>query len=82
MDNVQNNIEPKAVGLVHEILEIIWSTIAAGSGKEAGHMIPKAAVISMLHDCHQFNTVVAKVFDSREQVVSKVSITGNFCLGR
>ena len=40
MENVQNNIEPKAVGLVHEILEIIWSTIAAGNSKEAGHVIP------------------------------------------
>ena len=74
MYNVENHIEPKTVSLVHEILELIWCPVATGSSKEAGHMIPKTAVVSMFHDCHQFNAVVAKVFDSREQVIGKVGV--------
>ena len=48
VDNVQNHIEPKAVSLVHQILELVRCPIATGRGKEAGHMIPKAAVVGVL----------------------------------
>ena len=82
MYNVENHIEPKTVSLVHEILELIWCPVATGGSKEAGHMIPKTAVVSMFHDCHQFNAVVAKVFGSREQVIGKVGVAGNFSLER
>ena len=78
--NVKNDIETKTVCLVHKILELVWRPVY--SSKEAGHMISKTDIVSMLHDCHQFNTVVAKVFDTKEHVISKVGIAGNLGFGR
>ena len=82
--NVKNDIETKTVCLIHKILELVWHPVATGGSKEAGHMISKTTIVSMLHDCHQFNTstVVAKVFDTREHVISKVGIAGNLGFGR
>ena len=77
MHNVENHIESETVCLIDEVLELVWGPVATGGGKEAGHMITKTAVVGMLHDCHQFNTVVAEVLDAREQVISKVDVTGH-----
>ena len=82
MYNVENHIEPKTVCLIDKVLELVWGPVATGCGKEAGHMITKTAVVGMLHDCHQFNTVVAEVFDAREQVISKVDVTGHLSFWR
>ena len=80
--HVQHHEEPHPVRAVHEILEVVWGTIATGGGKEASHVVPKAAVVGVLHDGHELHTGVAQVLDVREHVVREVAVRGDLGLVR
>ena len=70
------------MSFVDKILEFVRGTIPARNGKEASHMVPKAAVVSMFHDGHQLYTVVAEIFDTWKHIISEICVTGHFSFGR
>ena len=81
VDNVKDHKEAEAVRLVDEVLEVVGRSIAARRCKEAGHVVAKTAIVSMLHDSHKLDTGVAEVADVREDVVGKIPVGRNLGLG-
>ena len=72
--HVQQHRDAHAVGLVHEVFEILGVPEAAGGGKEVRHLIAEGAVIRVLHDRHELHGVVPEVLHPRQHVVGKLPV--------
>lgn len=70
------------MGSIDELLEVVWRSVAATRSEKAVDLVPKACVISMLHDGHQLNDVVSKIFYPGKDVLCKFLVGGHLGLWR
>jgi hypothetical protein len=43
-------------------------TVSTAGGKEAGNLVAKGSIVSVLHDSHQLDSVVAQLLDTGQHV--------------
>ena len=80
MDNVNNYSETQLVSGVNKSLELIRSTLTRRRCKVSCNVITKWAIIGMLLNGHNLNTVVSVCFYSRKDVVRKFFVWRNFLI--
>ena len=62
---------------IYKVLKIIWCTLSWRCCKKVCDVVAKAAVVSMLLDCHQLDTIVSQFDNSRQDLVGKFPVLGN-----
>ena len=82
VNDVEHDEEAERVGLVDHVLEVVGRAVATGSREEAGHLVPEAGVVSVLHDGHDLDGVVSQFDDPREDVVGKVEVRVDLAVER
>ena len=65
---------------IYQIFKVLGGPRSVRNGEEVSHMIPKTAVVRMLHYCHKLDSCKASSFNSWNYMVCKLSISRNFLL--
>ena len=78
VNNIQQDTNAHAVGLVDEIHQIFRCAESAGGGVETADLVAEGTVEGVLHNCHQLDGVVAKILHMGQNVIGKLTIGGNF----
>jgi len=63
VDDVKEYDDAHAMRSVNELLEVLRRAISTARREEVVDLIPKTGVVGMLHDSHQLDHIVAKIFD-------------------
>jgi len=74
VNQVNDDAQTHAMGLINKILEIIGRAGPGGDAIEAGYMVPKTSVVGVFLDGHELDDVVAGFFNFGKNFVSIVSI--------
>ena len=77
---IDDHLDAKPVGLVNQILEVVGGPLARRHCEEAGHVVAKAAIVSMLLDSHQLDAIIATFHHMGQDVVSEFPIGRNFAV--
>ena len=80
MDEIHINTQAELMRGVYEILEVVRRSEPAGNGKEIGNVITEAAVIRMLHDCHELNSRVSGTLNFRQGKFHKLTERADYAL--
>ena len=75
--HVQQHPQAHAVGLVHQVLQVVRVAVAAGAGEEVAHLVAEGAVEGVLHDGHELHRVVAHALNVGEDVVGELPVGGD-----
>ena len=80
--DVQQNHQAQAVGSVDELLEVLGGSVATAGGEEVVHLVAETGIVSMLHDGHELDSIVAQVLDARQHVLCELLVGRDSRLGR
>lgn len=64
VDYIQQYNQPKPMGSINKLLQILWRAVSTASCEKAVDLIAKTRIIGMFHDCHELDDVVAEIFDT------------------
>ena len=62
MHHIQEHRYTHAMSRVDELFQLFWCAKSTASREEAVDLVAKASIVGMLHDRHQLNDIVSKVF--------------------
>ncbi|RHN48642.1 hypothetical protein MtrunA17_Chr7g0265951 [Medicago truncatula] len=68
------------MGSVYQRLKIFWSSKPTARCKEISNMLPKASIVRMFLDSHNLDSIIAKLFNARQYIISKIGICVDFWL--
>lgn len=74
VDDVHDDRDAHAVGGVNQSLELLGRAEAGTGGEEAGDVVPEAPVVGVLHDAHELDRVVARLFNARKDVLAELRV--------
>lgn len=77
MNDVEHHEQSVLVRGVNHVLEVVGRTESRRSRKEAGDLVTKGGVVGVLHYGHNLDGVVALANNSRNHVVSEVSVAAD-----
>ena len=72
--DVHNHRNAARVGIVDEVLELLGGAKAARGGIEARHMIAKGAIIRVLLNCHDLDSVIPVGLDARQDIGAELLV--------
>ena len=75
--HVEQHRQPKPVGRVYQLFEVVWRAVARGWCKVAAHLIAKRAVQRMLQNTHELHSRVAARLDAWQDVAAKIGIAAH-----
>jgi hypothetical protein len=81
VDDVQQYDQAETVGRVNELLEVLGGAVATAGCEEAVDLVAETGVVSVLHDGHELDHVVAQVFDAGQHVLGELLVGGDAELG-
>jgi hypothetical protein len=81
VNNVEEDDYAQAVSGIDKLLEIFWGTISAARSEEVVNLVAKAGVVSVLHDGHELDDIVAEILDTRQHVLGELLVSRNTLLG-
>lgn len=81
VNDVEQYSNSQAVSGVNQLLEVLRGSISTASGEEVVNLITKTGVVSMLHNSHQLDNIVTKIFDTRKHVSGEL-LVGSYTLLR
>ena len=67
---------------IDQLFQIVWEAVATAGSEEAVDLIAKTGIVCVLHDGHELDGVVAKVFDARQDVVGELLVGCDLWIGR
>ena len=82
MNQIKQHSQTKAVRRVHQALQVFRCAKSARNGEEMRHLIAETRVERMLHDAHELQTIVAKLSNTRQDMVGKIAVAGYLEFGR
>lgn len=62
------------MSFVYELLELVRCAVTARGRKKARHLITKASIIRVLHNCHKLHSIVALSLHNRQNVLAEVRV--------
>lgn len=80
MNNVEKDCNSHRVSRIDQLFKLVRCTIATTSSKEIGDLVSKRAIVCVLLDSHKLDSVIAKVFNSRQHILGKLLVASNFGL--
>ena len=80
VNDVHDNSDAHAMGCVNEFFQFVRSTEAGRSSKETWYVISETAVIWMLLNSHNLDTVISILYDAWKNLFLKLSVTADFFL--
>ncbi len=82
VDNIHDDGDALAVGVVHQGLELLRGTKTRAEGKEIAHLIAEGTVIRMLLQGHDLQGIVAQFFYTRKDIPAEFLKGAHFFLLR
>mmetsp|Transcript_10693 Transcript_10693/g.29307 ORF Transcript_10693/g.29307 Transcript_10693/m.29307 type:complete len:435 (+) Transcript_10693:1707-3011(+) len=74
VDNVHEHHHAEPVGFINEGLQVVRGAKPGGRAKEVGNMVAERAVVCMLLDGHDLDSVVARLADARQHVTPEFQV--------
>lgn len=82
MNHVQQHDNSHLMSSIHKPFQTFRSSIPAARSKEAVDLVSETSIVSMFHNSHQLDSIVAKVLDSGKQVVGELVVCSDTLLRR
>ncbi len=80
MYNIHYHRKSISMSLINECFQFLGSSETATRSKEIAYMIAKASIVRMLLNSHHLNTIISRLHDTRENILSKFVVCSHFLL--
>jgi hypothetical protein len=74
--HIQQNCNAHTVGSIYQLLQIVWEAVPTACREEAIDLVSETGIVRMLHDCHQLDSVVSQMLNSRKDVLCELLVGG------
>ena len=74
VDQVHDNENTKTMSFINHVFDIIRCTWSGRNCEKVCYVISKWCIIWMLLNGHKLNTIISCIFDTRKDIISKLSI--------